>query len=1859
MVLRFKPDSFGVAGRRDPSRGDLDRRSRIGKRARYRPTIEGLERRIALSTITWNVARAPTGGDWDSGSNWVGGVVPGPSDTAVLPRFNQPAFVFLNRKQADSVGGVTTDPSVTLAVQTGSLSIAAASSSTFGGSVTIASGASMSFGDGASLAVGAGQSLNVNGALTFGNGDQVSFLGNGQSLTKIAVNGTLTATSSSFTSGNGPSSIAVGVTGRLIASNCTFSLTRVVLTTDFLGSGDLVGNAFIDGTAFYVQGRWLKYLGQNTSFCDIDILDAILQSGTLALGPIGADTSNLRYVFPAGYTIGPRATVSVAPGLTVVIPSGQALSVGGTLSLGNGDTVLLDPEGQGPAQIAVGGTLSATGTSFSGSDGDGSSIQINPGASLNAVDCIFALSLISLSRGAGVTLLAAQVGDSSTTTQLAIGGGMSVDLGGITITSGATVEVGHDATVVVHANQTLTVDGTLDLAPGASVSLDPEDQGPAQVVVAGTLTAASGTSFTSTGGDGSSIQVVAGGDLKASNSQFTLGAVTLGPGSGATMTGDKFGGSTTTTQLVIDSGATIAISRNDFSGVGADGVVATGDPGAQILLAHNYWGTTDTATIAGMILDHATDPTRPTVVYQPIVNGTTAISVTPTSTDYSSSDQTVVLLATVTSSTGLTVGEGTERFSIWSGTQLIGLYTNWVTVSKGTAFALLTLPANTPAGSYSILAEYSGSDNYLATSDATQTLTVNPAATSATSSPVTATFSSVADQKLSLTATIASGAGTVAEGTVTFTVQSGGNPVGTPVLVKVAAGVATASYTLPAGTPGGSYTVQADYSDPSGNFLGTTGSASLTVAAAATTAVGSDQQTIYNASAGEPIVLGANVSSPAGTINEGTITFTILDGRTQVMAPVVLAVTGGVASGTALLPAGTAAKTYDLQAVYNGTTNYAPSLQVDNVLTVSSATTMTIAADQAASFSAADQALSLTAGVACKGQDVGEGIVTFTVQNGTTTIGIASAPVVAGQAVASFTLPPGTTVGAYQVHASYSDASTGNYVVSSGDAVLTVTKATPAIAWANPADIAYGTPLTAAQLDATALVPGTFAYSPAAGTVLAAGGNQTLSVSFTPADTVDYLPATATASINVTQAVPKITWADPADIAYGTPLTAAQLDATASVPGSFAYAPAAGTVLATGGNQALVATFTPADAADYAMVTAVAHINVTRALPTFSGLSLSQTIAYGTSSIGVSGVLAGPAIIPAGETVTITIGTLTSSATIQAGGSFSATIDTHALTASATAYPILYTFTGDSYYLPASDASTTLTVSKTVPVLTWADPADIVYGTPLSAAQLDATASVPGTFAYAPAVGTVPATGNNQALVATFTPADTTDYATVSATSSINVLRAVPKFAGLAASQSVTYGQSAVFVSGVLAAGTAIPRGGSVTVAIGGATATALVLSDGSFAATVDVHGLGASLSPYLVSYSYAGASNFDPALDASTTLTVGKATPVIAWADPADIVYGTPLSAAQLDASASVPGTFAYAPAVGTVPAAGGNQPLVATFIPADLTDYATVATTAHINVAAVVPQFAGLTASQSVTYGRPGVLVSGMLAAGMAVPRGGSVTIAIGGATATAAVQADGSFAATVYVHALAASPTPYTIHYSYSGDAGFDPALDASTTLRVDPAVLTVSAAGASVGYGSPIPALTYSISGLANGDTVGILTGALATSARPASAPGSYLISQGTLSAGPNYDIAYRPAYLTIVPPEVAVLGVSVTRRRFRGVAAITLTLNGELDESSVKSLSNYRLTRANRRGSFAGRGSQAIGLKSVSYSWNGSVATVVLTPRRPFGTYRPVRLVTTGLIDHFGTAIAGNHGSSDVRVLSNRTSQTKPVVVVRH
>ena len=88
------------------------------------PRVEGLEDRRVLSTITWDSKDYPSGGSWDIGTNWIGGVVPTSADDVVID-LTSTGRVSLGSSLADAANSVTTNSATTLDVANGSLSLGA------------------------------------------------------------------------------------------------------------------------------------------------------------------------------------------------------------------------------------------------------------------------------------------------------------------------------------------------------------------------------------------------------------------------------------------------------------------------------------------------------------------------------------------------------------------------------------------------------------------------------------------------------------------------------------------------------------------------------------------------------------------------------------------------------------------------------------------------------------------------------------------------------------------------------------------------------------------------------------------------------------------------------------------------------------------------------------------------------------------------------------------------------------------------------------------------------------------------------------------------------------------------------------------------------------------------------------------------------------------------------------------------------------------------------------------------------------------------------------------------------------------------------------------------------------------------------------------------------------------------------------------------------------------------------------------------------------------------------------------------------------------------------------------------------
>ncbi|GEM_PF-2435092 len=244
------------------------------------------------------------------------------------------------------------------------------------------------------------------------------------------------------------------------------------------------------------------------------------------------------------------------------------------------------------------------------------------------------------------------------------------------------------------------------------------------------------------------------------------------------------------------------------------------------------------------------------------------------------------------------------------------------------------------------------------------------------------------------------------------------------------------------------------------------------------------------------------------------------------------------------------------------------------------------------------------------------------------------------------------------------------------------------------------------------------------------------------------------------------------------------------------------------------------------------------------------------------------------------------------------------------------------------DGSSAATV-KLDPTITWANPANIVDGTALSATQLNATASVAGNYIYTPPIGTVLSVGATQNLKVDFTPTDAIHYNTATKTVTITVIAKT--------TPTITWANPANITVGTALSATQLNAIASVAGAYVYTPAIGTVLTLG------DAQNLKVDFTP-------TDAANYTTATKTVTINVKAQTTPTITWANPANITVGTALSATQLNATAGgVAGTYVYTPAIGTVLALGDNQNLKVDFTPTDAANYTTATKTVTINVKAV----------------------------------------------------------------------------------------------------------------------------------------------------------------------------------------------------------------------------------------------------------------------------------------------------------------------
>lgn len=788
-----------------------------------------------------------------------------------------------------------------------------------------------------------------------------------------------------------------------------------------------------------------------------------------------------------------------------------------------------------------------------------------------------------------------------------------------------------------------------------------------------------------------------------------------------------------------------------------------------------------------------------------------------------------------------------------------------------------------------------------------------------------------------------------------------------------------------------------------------------------------------------------------------------------------------------------------------------------------------------------------------------------------------------------YTPPAGTVLnaGANQIlSVNFTPTDAINYESVNGTTVqITVNKATPVLSWPSPSAITYGTPLGGSQLNATANVAGTFVYSPASGTVLNAGANQTLSVNFTPTDGTNYNSVSGfTTQITVNKATPVVTWNSPAAITYGTPLSATQLNATATVPGNFVYAPGLGTILNAGANQTLSVNFTPTDAVNYNSVNGTTVlITVNKATPTVTwnnpapityGTALGATQLNATASVSGSFVYTPPAgtVLNAGAnqtlsvnftptdinnynpvngtTVLITVGKATPAITwnnpapITYGTALSATqlnasspvagtfvyTPTIGTLLNAGANQVLsvnFTPTDASNYNSVTNVQRLITVNKATPVITWTNPAPIIYGTPLSATQLNATANVPGTLVYTPAAGTILNTGANQTLTVNFTPADALNYNSVSGTTvSITVNKATP----------------------VVSWSTPLPIKINEPLTATQLNATANVPGTFSYSPAAGTSFASVGTYTLTVSFTPTDATNYNNVPNTQVQIQVNnKDNPVVTWNNPAAITYGTTLGATQLNATANVPGTFVYTPAAGTLLNAGANQTLSVNFIPTDAINYNSVS--ANVTLTVNKATLAAIATSTSRVYGaaNPAFVIT---YAGFV--NGETESVIDTPPTASSSAIAGSNAGSSFPIVPAGGQDNNYTFNYI-------------NGTLTITKAALIARADDKARLYGAANPALTIGYTGFVNGDTEADITPpGISTTATITSNVGIYPIQlSGGIST--NYTFTLQNGALTINKATLVARADDKSKTYGQVNPALTISYTGFLNGDNTASI----------------------------------------------------------------------------------------------
>jgi hypothetical protein len=426
-----------------------------------------------------------------------------------------------------------------------------------------------------------------------------------------------------------------------------------------------------------------------------------------------------------------------------------------------------------------------------------------------------------------------------------------------------------------------------------------------------------------------------------------------------------------------------------------------------------------------------------------------------------------------------------------------------------------------------------------------------------------------------------------------------------------------------------------------------------------------------------------------------------------------------------------------------------------------------------------------------------------------------------------------------------------------------------------------------------------------------------------------------------------------------------------------------------------------------------------------------------------------------------------------------------------------------------------------------------------------------------------------------------------------------------------------------------------------------------------------------------------------SASLTITKATPVITWTNPADVVAGTVLGGTQLDATTPVAGTFAYTPAAGTQLTTATSHSLSAVFTPTDTTDYnsANASVTMNVYPAPISQLVVAASPTSTSTLGSSLITVTGEDQYGNVTSNQSGTQVVVGAdnggalgqtlltlASGTANTTLTDSSAGTVHVTVSSGSLTAANVTVTFTPVDSNPPsvtttipdssvatggvAITAPLFINFNKALLSTSVTSANIQLKQQASTTTTSLD-VPVPATLSLVTGDTQVEIQPTSpllnGTSYYFVVNGVVS---SFGIPMTSAFSSLANPftTAASTPLPTVPTQYPTAGAIGVALNVQPFVNFSEAMDVTTLTSTNVY--LVADSAPTVAVPATVVTANGGTRAII-EPTSPLSANTPYHvIVTTGVANTVGGALApqyvGGSFTTLVPVLPTVSSQTPTV-----